>query len=786
MKIGKWCTLVALWGCLVSGGGELLRNGNFEEPGPGNLPEAWSLRNANGCRVAAALAPGEGVQGSRAVKFSNTAPRAPHVVGVLRQDVFGLKAGKVYRLSIKVRGTDVRRADVVLGRPWKNRFSISGKLTGEFQTLSWPILLRKSDFNSDGSVPVMVVMDDLAKALWIDDFSLVEVPQRPGSSISSHLQSPYGTAAHLLGSEFALAGRELDMFQKIGIRNVRADLLWHLVEPVQGEWNFQKADQLMKELAEHKVVLLPILAYDTPWAKPVMKHQDSWKEYVRRVVSRYGDRLPAWEVWNEQNSPGFWKAPADPVAYTELLRTTFQTIKEINPELQVVYGGTSGVPFDYIEKTFAAGAGAWFDVMNVHPYHWEGGPELMIPELRRLRELMKLYQIDDKPLWITEVGWATSRPDPFYTEALPLLLEKAGVPASVPLVLLDDPEEGHPCSAAWLDGQIRPMETLKFCRLAEIGSLDVKRYPVLFAGIRETFPVKFMPALVDYVKRGGTVIMTPDGFPLWYETDSDGEGVFSLRQVGEKNINAFHVGLEGWWMRQGVPRKETRQRLAEPFAGTFTLLPRCSGRFLNDRHLKNGDEFIPVVLGETDEYRGSVAAIYRLNSDLKGNVIVSTIARRLVGVSPRMQAALLARTMLVAFGSGVDKVFWFEFQSPEKDMFDKESCFGIVDKELKPKPAYYAYAALTSICPSGSSRPKLAIDGDYYVASWESPDRKLWKAVWSRKAPGRLSIEGKVEEIRDLFGKKIAQTPAEIPVSEQVVYLCSSEPLQVTVQPVKP
>lgn len=764
---------------------ELLKNGNFEIPGGQNLPQFWTLRNSNGCKVSGGLVPEEGVGKSRALRLSNSAPRAPHVVGVLRQDVPGLEPGKIYRLSIRIKGINARRVDVVLGRTWRNRFSTAKTLKTEYQEYSWPILVRKIDLNPDGTVPVMLVIDDLAEAVWIDDFSLKETASNPEVRISGHLDSPYGVAAHLLGSEFAIAKQELEMFGKIGITHVRADLLWHLLEPSPGDWNFSNADRLMEWLSARKVTLLPILAYDTPWAKPVVKHLNAWKEYVRKVVSRYGDRIPAWEIWNEQNSPDFWKAPADPLAYTELLKASWETIKSVNPELKVLYGGVSGVPFDFIEKTLAAGAGKYFDVMNVHPYHWEGGPEQMIPELRRLRELMKLYRIDHKPIWITEVGWATSRPDPFYTEALPVLLKEAGVSPDAPLFLLDDPEEGHPCAAAWLDGSVRARETLNFCRLSEIAELDVKQYPLLFCGIRETFPARFMAALLDYVKRGGTLIATPDGFPFWYETESDGEGIFSLRQIGDKNLNAFHMGVESWWMRPGVPRKETVQSVAEPFAGKFSWLKRFSGRFLTSRNLKKGDRFIPVIQAGSKEYRGTVAAIYRLNSDLKGNVIVSTVARRLVGVSPEMQAALLARTMLVAFASGVDRVFWFEFQSPEKDPFDKESGFGIVRKNLEPKPACDAYTALTAFCPSGSTRPRLTVNGDFYTAAWQTPDRKHWKAVWSRRSPGTLSTSGSVEEIRDYLGKPIPQNAGGLPVTEKVIYLRGASEFQVNVLPVR-
>lgn len=80
------------------------------------------------------------------------------------------------------------------------------------------------------------------------------------------------------------------------------------------------------------------------------------------------------------------------------------------------------------------------------------------------------------------------------------------------------------------------------------------------------------------------------------------------------------------------------------------------------------------------------------------------------------QARRVARIYLISFAYGVDKVFWYKFRSYEKDPYYTEDNFGIVHSDLTPKPAYYAYKTMTTLCPSGSTRPVLEVSGDIYKA----------------------------------------------------------------------
>ena len=140
--------------------------------------------------------------------------------------------------------------------------------------------------------------------------------------------------------------------------------------------------------------LLVILGYTVPWARPVCDHPEPWLEYVRRTVSHFKDRVKHWEIWNEQNLKHFWVADPDPKAYAQFLKIRTKLSRKIDPEAVVVYGGLAGVPFDYYEKTLQAGAGPYFDVMNIHPYR---GGLSTTQEIRRfLSDIRRFHDVTAK------------------------------------------------------------------------------------------------------------------------------------------------------------------------------------------------------------------------------------------------------------------------------------------------------------------------------------------------------------------------------------------------------
>lgn len=376
-----------------------------------------------------------------------------------------------------------------------------------------------------------------------------------GTVSAGVLDEPYGICSHVSRRDwdFPFARQEFALMNRTGIRWVRSDYDWARVEPQPGKWDFSHLDQLQAEADRAGIHILPILAYDVKWATPAWKHPDAWGEYVRRLVTRYGKKLRCWEVWNEQNSVGFWKDAVNGENYVKLLRRTWQEIKKIDPELQVVYGGTAGVPFEFIGETLRAGAANWFDAMNIHPYHRNGTPENLIPQLKELRALMTQYGAGNKPIWISEVGWSTAETPTIHQAAIPAALQRAGIDAGrTAAAVIDDPENGFSNTAKFSVGRDFPMfrEIVKV-KLAELKGLDIRRTPVLLV-LGESFPAAQIDDLIDFVRRGGTLLCA-NGLPFYLELNPDGRGNMVTTPVGSRYMKKFHLGWETWWVDETVP-----------------------------------------------------------------------------------------------------------------------------------------------------------------------------------------------------------------------------------------
>lgn len=137
------------------------------------------------------------------------------------------------------------------------------------------------------------------------------------------------------------------------------------------------------------------------------------------------------------------------------------------------------------------------------------------------------------------------------------------------------------------------------------------------------------------------------------------------------------------------------------------------------------------------------------------------------------QAQRLPRTYLLAFAYGVDKVFWYCLRSCELDNKNTEDFYGLTHNDLSPKPSFKAYKTLTTLCPSGSSRPSVTIRNGIYEASWQTAEGKQIVALWTPKGSQKVDISVyNAKRVYNIFGDKIKKTK-RIDISESITYIIS-------------
>ncbi|MGQ9733144.1 MAG: hypothetical protein ACUVX8_17950, partial [Candidatus Zipacnadales bacterium] len=336
---------------------------------------------------------------------------------------------------------------------------------------------------------------------------------------------PFGVCAHLArGDEFNEHEQELQLMEEAGIRWARADWTWGYFEPQDNQWRFDAYDTVVATAKRHHVNLLPILCYNVEWAFPAHEHLDQWCDYVKTVAERYQNDLRYWEVWNEPNI-GFWQPEPNPAQYTDLLIATYRTIKEVNPDLQVVYGGTAGIPFEFIRQTFELGAYQAFDVMAIHPYRYPQVPEYsnLVEDLQKTWALMEEFG-PRKPLWITEFGWPThitpAIHDPHF---LPQLIRysatlrfpnRSNFRAAV-LHAASAPGFGALGLAVNQALDALPDVSSRLVALEEIADLNPAETQILVMPTGEHYPFDYYDEMLAFVRQGGLLVHL-GGVPFYY------------------------------------------------------------------------------------------------------------------------------------------------------------------------------------------------------------------------------------------------------------------------------
>ncbi len=146
---------------------------------------------------------------------------------------------------------------------------------------------------------------------------------------------------------------------------------------------------------------------------------NSWGRFVHEVVSRYGDRIKHWEMWNEPEWDVFWTGTeAD---YAQLLKVGYQATKATCSDCQVLFGGLHyWIKPNYYKEVLdilatypdAAAHNYFFDVMSVHLYSRSSNTYDVVKEIRDEMAARGAHH----PIWITETGvpmWGDEHVHPY-------------------------------------------------------------------------------------------------------------------------------------------------------------------------------------------------------------------------------------------------------------------------------------------------------------------------------------------------------------------------------------
>lgn len=197
------------------------------------------------------------------------------------------------------------------------------------------------------------------------------------------------------------------------IRLWDAGVSWAQMEPTQGNIDFSKLEASITAAESQGSRVLYVLGNTPGWANggnpgnvaPTSNETALW--FISRLVQEFGDRIAAYEVWNEGNLDTYWVGSQ--VKLADLTKGIKDTV-----------GGTSQVfaasAATRATNAFVTNYGAYLDELRklawpvdaytVHSYPIaSGGPDQRVAELAQFKTLLALRGAPVKPIYDTELNY---------------------------------------------------------------------------------------------------------------------------------------------------------------------------------------------------------------------------------------------------------------------------------------------------------------------------------------------------------------------------------------------
>lgn len=285
-------------------------------------------------------------------------------------------------------------------------------------------------------------------------------PILPTATATPELQNPngplglrylnFGVVVHLYYTDHE---RALQLAKNAGFDWVRQQIVWRDMEMFEPEHKYiwDQLDPIVQSVNNYGLKLLISVVQAPRQYNPThgLPHNPAdLGNFMEAMVRRYGNKIHAYEIWNEQNlahETGGRIVPEDAGHYVEILKECYQRIKAVNPHAYILAGAPSSTgvtdvniaisDLEYYRLMYTYQGGIireYFDIQAVHPGGSANPPETLWPEnpsqaqgwtdhstfyfrhVEHVRAIMEEHGLGDHQVWITEYGWATRNTTPGY------------------------------------------------------------------------------------------------------------------------------------------------------------------------------------------------------------------------------------------------------------------------------------------------------------------------------------------------------------------------------------
>lgn len=210
---------------------------------------------------------------------------------------------------------------------------------------------------------------------------------------------------------------------------------WGRLEPQPGEFHWQWADAVLRDIIAAGLVPVVMLDGSPAWARDVRDRSpqdnplapparpETYARFAAAFAGRYQDIVRFYQIWDEPNIAPHWgNRLIDPIGYALLLQKAAVAVRTADPDAVILAAalaptrdrGHRAIDEGYfLQRLYAANAGPYFDVVLVQPFGFGTGPDDLrsrqeVLNFRRaawVRRVMVAAGDGQTPVWAVRFGW---------------------------------------------------------------------------------------------------------------------------------------------------------------------------------------------------------------------------------------------------------------------------------------------------------------------------------------------------------------------------------------------
>lgn len=184
-------------------------------------------------------------------------------------------------------------------------------------------------------------------------FYSIEIQKAYITEYKEQFLDEYNTNAISTHFDYGIDSEEtIQLLKYMGVNTVRDDISWKNIENENGEYDFSKYDDWILKLNENNISIIAIINNpgDLLGEDKIISNQDEINKIVK-FVTTFAKRYPMitnYEILNEANF--VYTTEEEIKYYVDTVSVLNKKLKEINPEIEILAGGTAGVVYDEENK----------------------------------------------------------------------------------------------------------------------------------------------------------------------------------------------------------------------------------------------------------------------------------------------------------------------------------------------------------------------------------------------------------------------------------------------------